>query len=217
MTTTATVQLPAGTWAIDASRTEVGFVARHLMVSKVRGTFRDVSGTVEVAEDITGSSVEVAAQIASVETGSADRDAHLKSADFFDAEQFPAMTFRSSAFDGETLTGDLTIKDVTKPVTFDVEFGGVGQDPWGNTKAGFEPPDRQPQGRGLTWNAAVEGGGVLVSDKITITIDVQLAKQADLHTPLSLLRRSHRDGLIRGRTGGSCARSRGPLAAGDAG
>ena len=179
MTTTATVQLPTGTWAIDASHTEVGFVARHLMVSKVRGTFRDVSGTVEVAEDITQSSVEVAAQIASVVTGSADRDAHLKSADFFDAEQFPAMTFRSTSFDGQTLAGELTIKDVTKPVTFDVEFGGVGQDPWGNTKAGFEATTTvNRKDWGLTWNAAVEGGGVLVSDKITINIDVQLAKQA---------------------------------------
>lgn len=178
-TSTDTIQLPTGTWAIDGSHTEVGFVARHLMVSKVRGTFRDVSGTVEVAEDITQSSVEVTAQIASVETGSADRDAHLKSADFFDAEQFPVMTFRSTSFDGETLTGDLTIKDVTKPVTFDVEFGGVGQDPWGNTKAGFEATTTvNRKDWGLTWNAAVEGGGVLVSDKITINIDVQLAKQA---------------------------------------
>ncbi|MFW5468479.1 YceI family protein [Knoellia sp. CPCC 206435] len=178
-TSTDTIQLPTGTWAIDGSHTEVGFVARHLMVSKVRGSFRELSGTVEVAEDITQSSVEVAAQIASVETGSADRDAHLKSADFFDAEQFPAMTFRSTSFDGETLTGDLTIKDVTKPVTFDVEFGGVGQDPWGNTKAGFEATTTvNRKDWGLTWNAAVEGGGVLVSDKITINIDVQLAKQA---------------------------------------
>ena len=172
-------QIPAGTWAVDPSHTEVGFVARHLMVSKVRGYFKDVSGTVEVAEDITKSVVNVTAQIASVETGSADRDAHLKSADFFDAEQFPVMTFTSTSFDGETLTGELTIKDVTKPVTFDVEFGGVGQDPWGNTKAGFEATTTvNRKDWGLTWNAAVEGGGVLVSDKITINIDVQLAKQA---------------------------------------
>ncbi|WP_404380707.1 YceI family protein [Knoellia locipacati] len=178
-TTLTTQQLPAGTWAVDASHTEVGFVARHLMVSKVRGYFKEVSGTVEVAEDISQSVVDVTAQIASVETGSADRDAHLKSADFFDAEQFPVMTFRSTSFDGETLTGELTIKDVTKPVTFDVDFGGVGQDPWGNTKAGFEATTTvNRKDWGLTWNAAVEGGGVLVSDKITINIDVQLAKQA---------------------------------------
>ncbi|MFW5472555.1 YceI family protein [Knoellia sp. CPCC 206450] len=180
MTTTANqLQVPTGTWAVDASHTEVGFVARHLMVSKVRGYFKDVEGTVEVAEDITQSRVDVTAQIASVETGSADRDAHLKSEDFFDAEKFPTMRFVSTSFDGSTLTGDLTIKDVTKSVEFDVDFGGVGQDPWGNTKAGFEATATvNRKDWGLTWNAAVEGGGVLVSDKIQITIDVQLAKQA---------------------------------------
>lgn len=176
---TTELQIPAGTWAVDASHTEVGFVARHLMVSKVRGSFADVSGTVEVAEDVSKSVVDVTAQIASVTTGSADRDAHLKSEDFFDAEKFPTMHFVSTSFDGDKLTGDLTIKDVTKPVTFDVDFGGVGQDPWGNTKAGFEATTTvNRKDWGLTWNAAVEGGGVLVSDKITINIDVQLAKQA---------------------------------------
>ena len=176
---TLSTTLTAGTWAIDPTHTEVGFVARHLMVSKVRGSFTDVSGTVEVAEDITQSRVDVTAKIASVETGSADRDAHLKSEDFFDAEKFPTMRFVSTSFDGSTLTGDLTIKDVTKSVEFDVDFGGVGQDPWGNTKAGFEATATvNRKDWGLTWNAAVEGGGVLVSDKITINIDVQLAKQA---------------------------------------
>ena len=180
MTTTGSqLQIPTGTWAVDAAHTEVGFVARHLMVSKVRGYFKDVEGTVEVAEDITQSRVDVTAKIASVETGSADRDAHLKSEDFFDAEKFPTMRFVSTSFDGSTLTGDLTIKDVTKSVEFDVDFGGVGQDPWGNTKAGFEATATvNRKDWGLTWNAAVEGGGVLVSDKITINIDVQLAKQA---------------------------------------
>ncbi|KGN33912.1 hypothetical protein N802_09005 [Knoellia sinensis KCTC 19936] len=178
-TTAIQTQLPAGTWAIDSSHTEVGFVARHLMVSKVRGYFKDVTGTVEIAEDITKSVVDVTAQTASVETGSADRDGHLKSADFFDVEQFPTMTFKSTSFDGEKLTGDLTIKDVTKPVTFDVDFGGVGQDPWGNTKAGFEATATvNRKDWDLNWNAALEGGGVLVSDKITLNIDVQLAKQA---------------------------------------
>ncbi|EAQ00351.1 hypothetical protein JNB_09269 [Janibacter sp. HTCC2649] len=179
MSATTELQIPAGTWAVDASHTEVGFVARHLMVSKVRGTFREVSGTVEIAEDVTKSTVDVTAQIASVETGSADRDTHLKSGDFFDAETYPTMHFVSTSFDGATLTGDLTIKDVTKPVSFEVDFGGVGQDPWGNTKAGFEATTTvNRKDWGLTWNAAVEGGGVLVSDKITINIDVQLAKQA---------------------------------------
>lgn len=171
--------LPAGTWSIDPAHTEVGFVARHLMVSKVRGTFADVAGTVEVAEDVTASSVDVTVAMASVETRSADRDAHLKSADFFDVEKYPTMRFVSTAFNGEELTGDLTIKDVTKPVTFEVAFNGVQSDPWGNTKAGFEAETEVNRANwGLTWNAALEGGGVLVSEKVKIVLDVQLLKQA---------------------------------------
>ena len=171
--------LPAGTWSVDPSHTEVGFVARHLMVSKVRGNFADVAGTVVVADDVTASTVDVTVQMASVDTRSADRDTHLKSADFFDVENYPTMRFVSTSFDGEELSGDLTIKDVTKPVTFDVEFEGVQADPWGNTKAGFEAEAEIKRADwGLTWNAAIEGGGVLVSDKIKIVLDVQLLKQA---------------------------------------
>ena len=171
--------LPAGTWSVDPSHTEVGFVARHLMVSKVRGNFADVAGTVVVADDITASTVDVTVQMASVDTRSADRDTHLKSADFFDVENYPTMRFVSTSFDGEKLSGDLTIKDVTKPVTFEVEFNGVQADPWGNTKAGFEAEAEIKRADwGLTWNAAIEGGGVLVSDKIKIVLDVQLLKQA---------------------------------------
>ncbi|CCI54269.1 MAG: YceI family protein [Tetrasphaera jenkinsii] len=171
--------LPAGTWSVDPSHTEVGFVARHLMVSKVRGNFADVAGTVVVADDITASTVDVTVQMASVDTRSADRDTHLKSADFFDVENYPTMRFVSTSFDGEELSGDLTIKDVTKPVTFEVEFNGVQADPWGNTKAGFEAEAEIKRADwGLTWNAAIEGGGVLVSDKIKIVLDVQLLKQA---------------------------------------
>ena len=180
MTATATLNtLTAGTWAIDPTHTEVGFVARHLMVSKVRGSFTDVSGTVEVGDDITNSVATVVIKTASVSTGTADRDTHLRSADFFDAETYPDMTFVSTGFDGETLTGDLTIKDVTKPVTLDVEFNGVATDPWGNEKAGFEATaDINRTDWGLTWNANLEKGGVLVSEKIKLVLDVQLAKQA---------------------------------------
>jgi len=171
--------LPAGTWTVDASHSEIGFVARHLMVTKVRGSFTDVSGTVEVAENVSDSVANVVIKTASVSTGTADRDGHLKSADFFDAETYPDMTFVSTAFDGETLTGDLTIKDVTKPVTLDVEFNGVATDPWGNEKAGFEATaDINRTDWGLTWNANLEKGGVLVSEKIKLVLDVQLAKQA---------------------------------------
>ena len=180
MTAIATLNtLTSGTWTIDPTHTEVGFVARHLMVSKVRGSFTDVSGTVTVAEDVSESVANVVIKTASVSTGTADRDAHLRSADFFDVETFPEMTFVSTGFDGETLTGDLTIKDVTKPVTLDVEFNGVATDPWGNEKAGFEATaDINRTDWGLTWNANLEKGGVLVSEKIKLVLDVQLAKQA---------------------------------------
>lgn len=169
--------LPAGTWTIDPAHTEVGFVARHLMVSKVRGRFADVAGTVEVPEDVTAATVDVTVQMASVDTRSADRDTHLRSADFFDVDTHPTMRFVSTSFDGADLTGDLTIKDVTRPVTFEVDYNGTQVDPWGNTKAGFEAEaEVNRKDWGLTWNAAVEGGGVLVSDKIKISLDVQLLK-----------------------------------------
>lgn len=180
MSTSTTVSaLSTGTWTIDPTHTEVGFVARHLMVTKVRGSFTDVTGTVVVADDVAGSTAEVTIRTASVTTGTADRDAHLRGEDFFDAERHPDMTFRSTSFDGETLVGDLTIKGVSKPVTLDVDFGGVATDPWGNEKAAFEATgeiDRTAWG--LTWNAPLEKGGVLVSEKIRIAIDLQLAKQA---------------------------------------
>lgn len=180
MTATAAIStLTAGTWAIDPTHSEVGFVARHLMVTKVRGSFTDVSGTVEVAEDIAQSVATVVIKTASVNSGTADRDSHLKSADFFDSETHPDMTFTSTAFTGDTLTGDLTIKGVTTPVTLDVEFNGVATDPWGNEKAAFEATGEiNRTDWGLTWNANLEKGGVLVSEKIKLVIDVQLAKQA---------------------------------------
>jgi polyisoprenoid-binding protein YceI len=171
--------LTRGTWTIDPSHTEIGFVARHLMVTKVRGQFADFTGTVTVADDLAASEVEVVVQMTSIDTRSADRDAHLRSADFFDVENHPQMTFRSTAFDGETLTGDLTIKGVTKPVGFEVEFGGTATDPWGNTRAGFEASATvNRKDWGLEWNVALESGGVLVSDKVTLTIEVELLKQA---------------------------------------
>ena len=171
--------LTPGTWTIDPTHSEVGFVARHLMVTKVRGSFTDVSGTVEVAEDITRSVADVTIKAASVHSGTADRDAHLRSADFFDVDTYPDLTFRSTAFDGETLTGDLTIKGVTKPVTLDVEFNGTATDPWGNEKAAFEATaEINRTDWGLTWNANLEKGGVLVSEKVRLHLDVQLAKQA---------------------------------------
>ena len=179
ITTATLTQLPTGTWTVDPSHSEVGFTARHLMVTKVRGQFKDFEGTVTVGEPFSTSQVTATVQLASIDTGSADRDAHLKSADFFDVENNPEMTFVSTEVSEDTLKGDLTIKGVTRPVEFDLDFGGVATDPWGNTKAGFEAETEiNRKDFGLEWNVALEGGGVLVSEKIKVKLDVQLLKSA---------------------------------------
>jgi polyisoprenoid-binding protein YceI len=171
--------LPAGTWNIDASHSELGFTARHLMVTKVRGKFNEFEGSAKVADDVTASQVTAVVQLASIDTGSADRDAHLKSGDFFDVENNPTMSFISTEVTEDTLKGDLTIKGVTKPVEFDLEFNGLATDPWGNQKAGFEASTEiNRKDFGLEWNVALEGGGVLVSEKIKINLDVQLVQAA---------------------------------------
>ena len=176
MTTTATETpiAPAGTWQLDAVHSQVGFEIAYLS-GTFKGQFREFDGKlVAEGDDVT---LEGTVQVASVDVKDENLAAHLQSPDFFDAEQFPVMTFRSTSFDGETLTGDLTIKDVTKPVTFDVEFGGVGQDPWGNTKAGFEATTTvNRKDWGLEWNVALESGGVLVSEKVKLHLDVELVK-----------------------------------------
>jgi polyisoprenoid-binding protein YceI len=171
--------LPAGTWTVDASHSELGFVARHLMVTKVRGSFKEFEGSVKVGDDITDSQVSAVAQLASVDTGSADRDAHLRGADFFDVENNPTMSFISTEVTPDSIKGDLTIKGVTKSVEFDLDFNGLATDPWGNQKAGFEASTEiNRKDWGLEWNVALEGGGVLVSEKIKINLDIQLTKAA---------------------------------------
>ena len=171
--------LPAGTWTVDAAHSELGFVARHLMVTKVRGQFKEFEGTVKVGDSIGDSQVTAVAQLGSVDTGSADRDAHLKSADFFDVENNPTMSFTSTEVTADSLKGDLTIKGVTKPVEFDLDFGGLATDPRGNQKAGFEASTEiNRKDWGLEWNVALEGGGVLVSEEIKINLDIQLLKAA---------------------------------------
>ena len=173
--------LKPGTWTVDASHSEVGFVARHLMVSKVRGQFKDFAAAVTVAQPFELSSVEATVQMASIDTSSADRDTHVKSPDFFDVENNPVMTFRSTKVTDDSLEGLLTIKGTTKPVSFDLEFGGVSADPWGGTRAGFEATTEiSRKDFGLTWNVAIEGGGVLVGEKVKITLDVQLVQTADV-------------------------------------
>lgn len=177
--TIASTTVPAaGVWQIDQSHSDLRITARHLMVAKVRGTFTDFSGTIVVAENPVDSTVEFEAKAASVTTGTPDRDAHLRSADFLDAEQYPLVTFASTGLvpegDDWKLTGELTIRGVTKPVTFNMSFDGVMADPYGNTKAGFTASGEiSRQDWGLTWNVPLEGGGVLVSEKLKIEFDVE--------------------------------------------
>lgn len=179
-----TVTLPTtGTWVIDPSHSSVDFVAKHLVVSKVRGRFTSFSGTIEVADPIDTSRVEVSIDAASITTNDEQRDGHVRSADFLDVETYPQLTFRSTAAhhrsgDAWTIPGELTIRDVTKPVELEVEYLGVFADPWGNQKAAFTASaeiDREEFG--ITWNAALETGGVLVGRTVRIEIDVQLAQQ----------------------------------------
>ena len=171
--------LTPGTWSIDPTHAEVSFIARHLMVSKVRGKFTEFTGTVEVAEQLADSVANVTIKTASVDTGTADRDGHLRSADFFASETYPEMTFVSTSFDGSTLVGDLTIKGIKKQVKLSIEFGGVMKDPWGNHKAGITVNGKiNRTDFGLNWNAALETGGVLVSEEIRISCEFQLVRQS---------------------------------------
>ena len=172
-----------GTWVIDPSHSSVGFVARHLMVTKVRGTFGMKSATLVAPENPLDAKVEASVDVSSVDTKDEGRDNHLRSADFFDVENHPTMEFRSTGArveNGDFLVdGDLTIRGITKPVTFDFEFGGFGTDPWGNYKAGATAKTVvNREDFGLTWNAALETGGVLVGKDVTIELDLQLTLQA---------------------------------------
>jgi polyisoprenoid-binding protein YceI len=173
-----------GTWTIDPTHTRLGFVARHAMVTKVRGQFDEFAGTLVIdAANPTASTAQVTVQLASINTGTPDRDAHLRSADFFDVENNKEMTFTSTTVkqDGDAfvMLGDLTIKGVTRPVELELEPTGVATDPFGNVRAGFEgQTEISRKDFGLTWNVALEAGGVLVSDKIKIQLDVSAIQQA---------------------------------------
>ncbi|WCN81584.1 YceI family protein [Micromonospora sp. LH3U1] len=174
----------AGTYALDVAHKRVGFVARHMMVSKVRGEFNEATATITVAEDPLQSSVAATIQAASIDTTQADRDAHLRSPEFLDSEKFPTLEFRSTGVKSRrgnefVLTGELSIKDVTRPVELEVEFEGVGRSPFGQDIFGFSASteiDREEFG--LTWNVALETGGVLVSRKIKIEIEGEAVRQA---------------------------------------
>jgi len=172
------------TWVIDPSHSEIAFKVKHLMISNVKGSFGEFSGQlITDGDDFTTSEISFQINPASITTGSADRDAHLRSPDFFDVENFKEITFTSGKLvkkgdDEFSLSGNLVIKGVSQPVKLDVEFGGLMTDPWGNVKAGFTIEGKiSRKDFGLTWNAALEAGGVLVGDEIRLNLDVQLLQQ----------------------------------------
>ncbi|MER8060338.1 polyisoprenoid-binding protein [Streptomyces sp. SID8366] len=174
-----------GDYTIDPAHTTIEFVARHAMVTNVRGSFQDFTGSLHLdGQDPAKSTATLDIAMASIDTGNADRDGHLKSADFFKIDEFPTMTFRSTraeSLGGEDyrITGDLSLLGVTRPITIDLEFNGVAKDPFGNERAGFEGKAELLRSEwGLTWNAALETGGVLVSDKIKLNFDVSAIKNA---------------------------------------
>ena len=170
-------------WAIDPTHSEIGFKVKHMMFTNVSGTFAAYDATITTEDDnFENANFEFSANIDSISTNNLDRDNHLKSGDFFDADNFPKLTFKASSFtkDGDDyeITGDLSIKEVTKPVKFPVEFSGLMKDPWGNTKAGLNIYGKiNRKDWGLNWNSALETGGVLVSEEVKLEIELQLAKQ----------------------------------------
>ncbi|MFE8012856.1 YceI family protein [Streptomyces antibioticus] len=172
-----------GEYTIDPSHSSLGFVARHAMVTNVKGKFLDFSGSLHLdGTDPSASTASLDVTMDSIDTGSADRDGHLKSADFFKTDEFPTMTFRSTSAealggDDYRITGDLSILGVTRPLTIDLEFNGSAKDPFGNERVGFEGKAELLRSEwGLTWNAALETGGVLVSDKIKLNFDISAIK-----------------------------------------
>ena len=171
-----------GHWDIDPSHSRLGFSTRHAMVSRVRGAFNEVSGSADIAEDLSDSTATVIIKTASIDTRSEDRDNHLRSADFFDVETYPEIRFNSSAIDevdegSYIVTGDLTIRAMTKTVSIPLELIGVESDPFGNLRAGLEGSRRiDRKDWGVTWNTKLDSGGVLVSDKITLEFELSLIK-----------------------------------------
>jgi len=176
---TATVSSITGAYTVDPSHSQIGFGARHAMVTKVRGQFKDFSGSGYLdLENPANSKFDVTIQATSIDTGSPDRDGHLRSNDFFAMEEFPLITFTSTVFeklnaDSFQVTGDLTMKGVTKPVTLELEYTGTAVDPYNNVRVGFEGKATvNRKDWGVNWNAALEAGGVLVGEKITLDFDI---------------------------------------------
>jgi polyisoprenoid-binding protein YceI len=178
-----TATLSKTKWNLDKAHSEIGFKVKHMMITNVSGAFGDFSVEINTDDnDFSTANISFATDVNTINTGNVDRDNHLKSQDFFHAEAFPEITFRSAKFEKKNddkyeLTGMLTIKDITKTVKFDVEFGGIGKDPWGNEKAGFTLTGKiRRTDFGLNWNAALETGGVLVGEEVKLFGEIQLIK-----------------------------------------
>lgn len=187
MTSATAVQTPTSTWQLDPAHSSVEFSVKHMMMTTVRGRFRELSSTLTATEQHPeGCSLAVEINAASIDTGSSDRDAHLRAADFLDVEKYPRLTFRSKRVEGKVesdgdrfqVTGDLTIRDTSMEVTLDCVFEGRGTDPWGKERAGFSAHteiDRREWG--LKWNQTMETGGVLVANRVRVDVEVQFVKQ----------------------------------------
>lgn len=166
-------------WKVDQSHSEIEFKVKHMMISTVTGSFAEFDGEVESAnENFKDANFSFTAKIDSISTKNKDRDTHLKSDDFFNAEKFPELTFKSKSFDGDKMVGDLTIRDVTKEITLDVDFNGIAEDPYGQTKAGFEATGSiNRKDFDLNWSAVTEAGNIVVSDKVKLIANLQFTKQ----------------------------------------
>lgn len=165
-------------WNIDTAHSEIAFKVKHMMISTVTGHFEDFNASVETeSENFVGANFNFSAKTNSINTKNSDRDAHLKSDDFFNAETYPELKFESKSFDGSTLVGDLTIRDITKEVSLDVDFNGVAVDPYGQTKAGFEASGSiNRKDFNLTWSAVTEAGSIVVSDTVKLIANLQFIK-----------------------------------------
>jgi polyisoprenoid-binding protein YceI len=184
MATDTTTIVPTGTWNVDPSHSSVNFAVKHMGIATVRGTFETYEGTLEIGADLASSKAYGTVQTASVTTGEADRDNHLRSADFFNAEANPQLVFASksiTAVDDETfeIIGDLTINGVTKPITLKAEIQGTDTDPWGNARVGLEVTGQISRGDyGMTFNQALGSGNMLVADKVKLSLDLSAVKSA---------------------------------------
>lgn len=172
-------------WVVDQSHSSLDFTIKHMMIAKVKGTFHSFEANIEAdPSDLTSANIQLSIDLASIDTRNEDRDNHVRSADFFDVEQFPKMTFQSTNIvkksdDEYAVTGDLTLHGVTRPETFTVTFEGAGKDPWGNEKVGFSGTGIVKRSDyGLTYNAVLETGGVLIGDEVKFTVEIEASKQA---------------------------------------